>query len=128
MEDYFAKLDTTDQMNCQELNELFNFFSPLIEKVPGSNNFTFVCTEPNFQSISLKSFDVDSILAATSSSLLKFNGAVEAISQILGQEAHPQNSFQGSVGKNSKSHLPQRQPSSSNNKNALTNHLQFQPT
>ena len=62
MEQNFDKLNHTDKMSYQEMTELFNFFSPLVERDARLNSFNFVCTEPNFQATGGRQFEVDSVL------------------------------------------------------------------
>jgi hypothetical protein len=62
MENYFEKLLNADSLGFTEMNEVINFFSPLIEKDSHSNNFNFICTEPNFSAINTKPFEIEPVL------------------------------------------------------------------
>jgi hypothetical protein len=70
------------------MSEVFDFFSPLIEKDAHSNNFNFICTEPNFSCISSKPFQVEPLLKTLNQDLNKFSNLLEYIFSYLASELH----------------------------------------
>lgn len=83
LKDNLQKLKNTDQLSYTEMSNLFEFFRPLVQRDEYSQNFNFICNQPNYRAEGQEvAQSVDQILDKNHHALIEIRKVINRVQRL----------------------------------------------